>query len=327
LVVTGCVAACSGSSGTATNTTKFIAADPGVALKQTLQVNAGGPYVAKSGLPITLRGSYSVADQADAGDRLAVIGRALQGYLAANGTYPPAALLNANGQATVSWRVLILPYLGEKALYAQFNLGKPWNDPANLPLLHSMPAVFQATGAAAGTTETGFAGVAGVGSLFEKSAGQLNGGLSVKAITRGATMHIAAGPVGSNVHLPWSAPGDIDFATATQLGAAGGFSGAGNAFTPLLFLDGTVRLIPDAINRAAMISWAKLSGPYCTCAPPNQLDTGLSAFWDLDGTGAYGTAGLNATFVPHQPGTYQVALRVIDRFGGQYDRTAMVEAR
>ena len=323
LLVGACVAACTGSSNTAT----FMAADPGAALQKTLQVSAGGPYIAKAGLPIILRGIYTVADQADVSDRLMVIGRALQGYLAANGTYPPAALLNASGQATVSWRVLILPYLGEQALYNQFDLSKPWNDPANQPLLASMPAVFQATGAPAGTTETGFAGVAGVGSLFENNAEKLNGGLPLSAITGGVTMHIAAGPVGSNVHLPWSAPGDIDIATATQLGAPGGFSGAGKAFTPLLFLDGTVRLIPDNINSFAMISWAKLAGPHCTCTPPNQFDAGLRAFWDLDGTGTYGTVGSNATFVPSQPGTYDVALRVIDRFGGQYNSTATVEAR
>jgi len=323
LLVAACLAACNGSSNTAASRT----ADPGAALQQSLEVSAGGPYVAKAGLPITLRGTYTVADQVDASDRLTVIGRALQAYLAANGSYPPAALLNASGQATVSWRVLILPYLGEQALYDKFDLSKPWNDPANQPLLSSMPSVFQATGGAAGSTETGFAGVAGVGSLFGNNSAALNGGLSVSAITGGATMHIAVGPVGSNVHLQWSEPGDIDIATATQLGTPNGFSGAGHAFTPLLFLDGTVRLIPDNINAFAMIGWARLTGPHCTCTPPNQFDAGLRAFWDLDGSGTYSTVGANATYVPSRPGTYYVALRVIDRFGGEYNSTATVEAR
>jgi len=35
--------------------------DPGEALEHTVQISAGGPYVAKAGSPITLRGEYIVA--------------------------------------------------------------------------------------------------------------------------------------------------------------------------------------------------------------------------------------------------------------------------
>jgi hypothetical protein len=169
--------------------------DPGEALEHTVQISAGGPYVAKAGSPITLRGEYIVAGQTENSDRLKIIGRALQAYAQDHGSYPPAALLNRKGQPTVSWRVLILPYLGEKDLYERFDLTKPWDDPVNLRLLREMPAVYLRSDPFADRTETGFAGVEGVGSLFQNASAQLNGGRKLSGIS--ATEKIAAGPVGA----------------------------------------------------------------------------------------------------------------------------------
>jgi RNA polymerase sigma factor (sigma-70 family) len=59
---------------------------------------------------------------------------------------PPPALINKDGKAVLSWRVLILPYLGERALYEQFKLSEPWDSPHNKKLLSKMPNVFAPPG-------------------------------------------------------------------------------------------------------------------------------------------------------------------------------------
>ena len=46
----------------------------------------------------------------------------------------------------LSWRVGILPYIGEKALYDQFKLDEPWDSPHNKALVEKMPAVFAPPG-------------------------------------------------------------------------------------------------------------------------------------------------------------------------------------
>ena len=46
----------------------------------------------------------------------------------------------------LSWRVAVLPYLGEDALYREFKLDEPWDSPANRPLVERMPAVFASPG-------------------------------------------------------------------------------------------------------------------------------------------------------------------------------------
>ena len=301
--------------------------NPGQTLKETVHISAGGPYVAKAGVPITLHGKYSVAGQTDNSDQLKIIGQALHSYLHDHGTYPPAALLNADGRRTVSWRVLILPYLGEKALYDRFDLDKPWDDPVNLCLLREMPDVYRKSGADADTTDTGFAGVEGSESLFQNASAQLNGGRELSGITQ--TEKIAAGPVGADVHLPWTAPGDIDIEKAIQLSSAHGFSGEGHAFTPLLFLDGTVHLVPDSVAAGPMTMWTHVSGSTaqnrCPCAPPSSVDAGLRAIWDLGKNGTFNTAGSDVTFLAREPGTYTVTLHVFDRFGGEYNSSTKVE--
>src|SRR5262249_28617597 len=47
------------------------------------------------------------------------------------------------GEALLSWRVLLLPYLGYGELHKQFRLDESWDSPHNLPLLKRMPAVYR----------------------------------------------------------------------------------------------------------------------------------------------------------------------------------------
>ncbi|MBW3599973.1 MAG: DUF1559 domain-containing protein, partial [Planctomycetes bacterium] len=50
-------------------------------------------------------------------------------------------IADADGNPMHSWRVLILPYLGDKAatVYNQYNFDAPWDDPQNLRLASFMP--------------------------------------------------------------------------------------------------------------------------------------------------------------------------------------------
>ena len=76
-------------------------------------------------------------------------------YLQANGRrYPNYATFDENGTPLLSWRVAILPYLGELELYNQFHLNEPWDSEHNRTLIAKIPKGFaDPTGQApAGTT-------------------------------------------------------------------------------------------------------------------------------------------------------------------------------
>jgi hypothetical protein len=59
---------------------------------------------------------------------------ALYNYHEAYGTFPPAHVADENGRPTHSWRVLILPFIEQQALYDQYDFREPWNGPNNRQL-------------------------------------------------------------------------------------------------------------------------------------------------------------------------------------------------
>lgn len=45
-----------------------------------------------------------------------------------------------------SWRVLILPFIEEQALYDEYSFKEPWNGPNNIKLLERMPPTYRCPG-------------------------------------------------------------------------------------------------------------------------------------------------------------------------------------
>ena len=71
------------------------------------------------------------------------IGQAIMRYETKNRLLPPVYEVSKVGSPTLSWRVLLLPYLGENGLYEQFHLDEPWDSTHNRTLLDRMPAVYR----------------------------------------------------------------------------------------------------------------------------------------------------------------------------------------
>lgn len=68
---------------------------------------------------------------------------ALWDFEAEHGHFPPPYTVDSDGNILHSWRVLLLPYLGEVELYNQIDLERPWNDPVNIPFQARMPEIFE----------------------------------------------------------------------------------------------------------------------------------------------------------------------------------------
>src|SRR6185437_4365050 len=69
--------------------------------------------------------------------------RALHDYHAANKHFPAVANYDKQKKPLLSWRVHLLPYLGEKKLYQEFHLNEPWDSEHNKKLIARIPAVFR----------------------------------------------------------------------------------------------------------------------------------------------------------------------------------------
>jgi len=81
------------------------------------------------------------------------LARALQRFRAAQGRWPTSQERLRPQDPPHSWRVAVLPYLGMRDLYNLYHFDKPWDDPANRPVLARMPDLFSGVGSAATTTQ------------------------------------------------------------------------------------------------------------------------------------------------------------------------------
>ena len=77
--------------------------------------------------------------------KIGAITTALLAYRSEHGTLPPAFTVDENGKPLQSWRVLILPYLGDdaKALYDKLRLDEPWDSEHNSAFHAQVPDVFR----------------------------------------------------------------------------------------------------------------------------------------------------------------------------------------
>jgi hypothetical protein len=151
--------------------------------------------------------SYAGAATANA-EKLKKISAALKSYHDQNKHFPPAAITDDQGKPLLSWRVAILPYLGEEKLYQQFHLNEPWDSEHNRQRLVQLPEVFRHP-LAKRLTQTNLLVFRDKGSVFDGP------GTLLQAIGAGAdkTIMIVVAPK----YVPWTEPEDVTFGANADL--------------------------------------------------------------------------------------------------------------
>jgi hypothetical protein len=154
----------------------------------------------------TYQGLKIRRDKVASMNNLQLIARALNQYAVEYGTYPPPTVYDSKGKPLYSWRVLILTYLGEAALYGQFKLDQPWDSPHNIQFVDRCPEVFTspAGDVAGGAMETNYVLITGRGTLFPPSGPLRPGDISDGA---GNTLLVVET---ENTNMEWTRPWDID---------------------------------------------------------------------------------------------------------------------
>jgi len=91
---------------------------------------------------VPIRQAREAARRSQCVNNLKQIALAMHNYHSNKNTFPPAYSATKDGKPLLSWRVHILPYLEQKALYDEFHLDEPWDSPHNRMLISRMPAVY-----------------------------------------------------------------------------------------------------------------------------------------------------------------------------------------
>jgi prepilin-type processing-associated H-X9-DG protein len=135
---------------------------------------------------------------------------ALHHFHDVNGAFPPAYVTDANGKPMHSWRVLILPYMDDAALYKKYSFNEPWDGPNNSKLAAQIPDVYRCPANdnnTEGNFETHYFAVVAPETGWGKSFRQFSDGAS------NTIMVIEATGLGVN----WMEPRDVTLDEAIEL--------------------------------------------------------------------------------------------------------------
>lgn len=181
-------------------------------------------------------------------EKLGRLAKAFADYHAAHGHYPPAAVVGPDGKTMHSWRVELLPYLGEQKLFDAYKLDEPWDGEHNKQLVEKIPEIYHASPWKK-NGEADYFVVTGKGTLFDGAA-----------LTR--RENITDSPaetvlvLQSHRRVPWTRPVDVE--RPADQGPAQPIRGLGHGFYAA-FADGTVKFVSkdtDATSVRAMFTKA-----------------------------------------------------------------------
>jgi RNA polymerase sigma factor (sigma-70 family) len=204
-------------------------------------------------------------------NNLKQLGLAMHMYLDTYKRFPEPAIYDKNGRPLLSWRVALLPYLEQDALYKRFNLDEPWDSPQNKMLLGEMPKIFDHPSSMNWNINpsTFYQVFVGKGAGFEKRKGMR----FPTDIPDGAATTIMIVEVSSD--LPWTKPEDLEYEADGPLPELG--SKHQDVIHAAMF-DGSVHTLPKNLDESVLralitrnggevIDWAKIHAPSARPVP------------------------------------------------------------
>ncbi len=129
---------------------------------------------------------------------------AFHNYCSANGQFPPAAIYGTDGEPKLSWRVALLPFLEQGALFEEFHLNEPWDSLHNKALIARMPEVFTTPSSPTPVGTTRIRAFEGPNTIFRERTGT-----AISAITDGMSNTLAI--VAAHDPASWTRPGELSF--------------------------------------------------------------------------------------------------------------------
>lgn len=154
--------------------------------------------------------------------------------------FPDEAVRDNAREPLLSWRVKLLPFVGERALFDRFRMDEPWDSPHNRELIEEMPNVYKVPGINLKPGHTTYIGVVGTGTLFDPE----RPGMAMREITDGTSNTLLVIEAAPDSAVAWTKPDDLPLDTFS---AGSGFLGARKGGFLGLGCDGAVHFLSDQL--------------------------------------------------------------------------------
>jgi len=181
-------------------------------------------------------------------NNLKQLGLAFHNYHAKYEKFPAAYSRGKDGKPLLSWRVSLLPFLDQQALYDQFHLDEAWDSPHNRTLISKMPVLFHCPSekdALVADGKTRYLTPRGAGTIMPGAES-----VALRDITDGTSNTILAIDAGNDHAVVWTQPADWEFDPEPGIEAV--FKSHDPGGTNMMFADGSVKFIRATIAAATL---------------------------------------------------------------------------
>jgi hypothetical protein len=247
-------------------------------------------------------------DRARCSNNLKQIGLALHNYHDVYSKFPAVASFDKNNKPLLSWRVHLLPYLDQEALYKEFRLDEPWDSEHNKKLVARMPAVFRCPVSRTAPGQTTYLAPVGKETMFSGE----NKPLRMADVFDGSSNTIFVVDADDKNAVPWTKPADLAYDSRKPWSGLIGHHGESCV---ALFVDGSVHVLTPKIPPERLHAlFTRAGGEELTLQPGDELteQPGRSLFLGLFGpTGQQLDQTRYADFLSRGLGN-QVGLHIYD---------------
>jgi hypothetical protein len=184
-------------------------------------------------------------------NNLKQIGLAFHSHAQENKALPANASFDKQGKPLLSWRVHLLPYLGQDALYKEFKLDEAWDSPHNKKLIKRMPKVYASSSNPNLTAEGRTTYVVATGPMTPFTEKK---GMPFSKVTDGLSNTILALDVDDEHAVIWTKPEDLSVDLKNPARGLRKIDGSGFL---VLMMDGSVLVLSattEPKNLAARIT-------------------------------------------------------------------------
>jgi hypothetical protein len=192
------------------------------------------------------------------GSNLKQLGLSLHMYHEQYGSLPPAYLADESGRPMHSWRVLLLPFFEQQALYDRYRFDEPWDGPNNRLLADEISRVYSCPADTKPLkTETSYVAVVGPGTAWPDE-----GTTSWDQIRDGMSRTIVIVEV-HNSGIHWMEPRDL-YVTQMPLAINPkrgiGISSLHTGGAMVVCADGSVHMLPSDLDAETLWGLLTIAG-------------------------------------------------------------------